>query len=77
MPGRLTWNANPLLKQREVRSSPSWGVRFQLQRCRSPSSVSEQVKAMKRIQVPDKRLLFAATVPSILRWMEQLRDGSP
>lgn len=42
-------------------------VRWQLQRCGSPSSVSEQVKVMKPIQVPDKRLLFAATVPLIFR----------
>lgn len=50
-------------------------VQCQLQRCGSPSSVSEQVKVMKLIQVLDKRLLFTATVPLIFRCAGVIRHG--
>lgn len=41
---------------------------------RSPSG-AEQVKVMKLIQVPDKRLLFKATVPLIFRRAYAIRHG--
>lgn len=44
-----------------------------------PLSGAEQVKVMNLIQVPDKRLLFKATVPLIFRcayWLRHRGEGS-
>ena len=41
-----------------------------------PPSGAEQVKVMNLIQVPDKRLLFKATVPLIFRCAYWLRHGA-
>lgn len=81
----LTCSANQLLvsssstsgRLKAVKTQFDEGiVRCQLQLCGSPSSVSEQVKVMKLVQVPDKRLLFTATVPLIFRCASVIRHGA-
>lgn len=51
-------------------------ARCQLQRWGRTSSVSEQVQVTEAIQVPDKRLLFTATVPLIFRRAGVIRHGA-
>lgn len=46
--------------------------------CGNSSSIPEQVKVMNLIQVPDKRLLFKATVSLIFRcayWLHHVVEG--